>query len=74
MAKKVNRPLEGMTWPQLCLIRDVAMRHGVRPSRALSGLKGRRVSVVEFSRREYRLTREGERIWLAMQEWRPDMF
>jgi hypothetical protein len=77
MAKKKRNPpreIEGLTWPQICVIRDLNDSGNCRMGRALTGLLGRTNPPVTMHRRGPAFTDEGRRIAKALYSWRPDLF
>ena len=73
---KPHRPFAGLTWDQIRAVRDVA-KHSPSPRtcrRALWSLSRKRVPLIEHTKHGWGLTSAGQDIWLAMQQWRPDLY
>jgi hypothetical protein len=73
MARKRPRVFAGLTWPQVCFLRDVACGAKYVPARGREAwsLSMRAIPLVEMTKHGWKLTSAGENMWLAMQEWQP---
>lgn len=75
---KVHRPIEGLTWHQVCIIREVG-RSGLlgcnilHSRRALRGIEGRRTKLLHLDGRGFTLTAEGKRVLSSIYERWPHL-
>jgi|GEM_PF-4166124 len=76
MARKRPRVFAGLTWPQVCFLRDVAcgVKYISANGREPWSLSKRSVPLIEMTRNGWALTSTGQDVWIAMQYWRPNKF
>jgi hypothetical protein len=76
---KLHRPFIGLTWPQLEVIRDVALGYRSsqtrgRGARAFWSLSSKKIPLIEKTKNGHCLTSTGGDVFLLMQQWRPDLY
>jgi hypothetical protein len=73
---KTHRPFAGPTWAQISAVRDAAKpsRYARTCRRAQWSLSKKSVPLIKLSRHGWGLTSSGQDVWLAMQQWRPDLY
>lgn len=79
MSSRSHRPFEGLTWAQLCALRNVYTGYYKSCRRAIWALSKKKVPLIVGTLHHnhfttYEITDEGLKVWVKMKNWRPDLF